>query len=55
VFLLCERSGHDPAYARYPRLPVVDCHGFDPADGSNVERPARSRPSPHAFDGNGDV
>jgi hypothetical protein len=30
VFSLCERSQVDPAYPRYPRLPVSTCPGFDP-------------------------
>ncbi len=30
-FLLCERSKTDPAYPRYPRLPVLECPGFEPA------------------------
>lgn len=30
VFLLCERSKSDPAYPRYPRLPVPACLGFEP-------------------------
>jgi hypothetical protein len=30
MFLLCERSRADPAYPRYPRLPVVRCAGFQP-------------------------
>lgn len=29
-FVLCERSQTDPAYPRYPRLPVVVCAGYDP-------------------------
>jgi hypothetical protein len=29
VFSLCERSRMDPAYPRYPRLPVFSCPGFD--------------------------
>ena len=28
VFSLCERSRDDPAYPRYPRLPVERCAGF---------------------------
>jgi hypothetical protein len=28
VFLLCTRSRSDPAYPRYPRLPVLDCPGY---------------------------
>jgi hypothetical protein len=27
-FSLCERSRTDPAYPRYPRLPVTECAGF---------------------------
>jgi hypothetical protein len=30
VFSLCERSRSDPAYPRYPRLPVERCAGFGP-------------------------
>jgi len=29
VFSLCRRSGDDPAYLRYPRVPVVSCAGFE--------------------------
>jgi hypothetical protein len=28
-FSLCERSRTDPAYPRYPRLPVADCPGWE--------------------------
>jgi hypothetical protein len=28
-FLLCERSRTDPAYPRYPALPVLVCRGFE--------------------------
>jgi hypothetical protein len=27
-FSLCERSATDPAYPKYPRLPVLACAGF---------------------------
>jgi hypothetical protein len=30
VFFLCERSNSDPLYARYPKLPVARCPGFEP-------------------------
>jgi hypothetical protein len=33
VFSLCERSRDDPAYPRYPRLPVASCPGFEPRPG----------------------
>lgn len=29
VFSLCERSRTDPAYPRYPRLPVLECTGYE--------------------------
>jgi hypothetical protein len=30
VFSLCLRSRTDPAYPRYPRVPVASCPGFEP-------------------------
>jgi hypothetical protein len=29
VFSLCLRSRADPAYPRYPRVPVLACPGFE--------------------------
>ena len=29
-FSLCRRSREDPAYPRYPRLPVLSCPGHEP-------------------------
>jgi hypothetical protein len=29
VFSLCKRSREDPAYPRYPRLPVLSCPGYE--------------------------
>jgi hypothetical protein len=29
VFSLCTRSREDPAYVRYPRLPVLACPGHE--------------------------
>jgi hypothetical protein len=31
TFSLCRRSKTDPDYPRYPRLPVVECTGFEAA------------------------
>jgi len=31
VFLLCRRSKDEPQYPRYPRQPVIECPGFEPA------------------------
>lgn len=33
VFSLCRRSRLEPAYPRYPRLPVRDCPGYEPRTG----------------------
>jgi hypothetical protein len=30
VFSLCLRSRTDPAYPRYPRVPVAACPGYEP-------------------------
>ena len=30
VFSLCRRSREDPAYPRYPRVPVLSCAGYEP-------------------------
>ncbi len=30
VFYLCCRSMSDPSFAKYPRLPVLACSGFEP-------------------------
>jgi hypothetical protein len=40
VFRLCERSLTDPAYARYPVLPMLRCTGFEPiAEGEQGPQP----------------
>ena len=31
LFMLCLRSASDPAYVKYPRLPVLVCPGYTPA------------------------
>jgi hypothetical protein len=44
LFWLCERSRTDATYARYPRLPMLDCPGFEagtpagPGPDESVER-----------------
>mgnify|MGYP001176767063 CR=1 FL=1 len=30
AYWLCERAVTDPAYEKYPRLPVLACPGFEP-------------------------
>jgi hypothetical protein len=32
IFWLCARSAVDPRFAKYPRLPVLRCAGFEPTD-----------------------
>jgi hypothetical protein len=29
-FILCELSATDPAFPKYPRLPVIECAGYLP-------------------------
>jgi len=41
LFYLCERSRVDPAFPMYPRLPVVECAGFELAP-SLTNRPGAS-------------
>jgi hypothetical protein len=31
-FWLCSRSFHDARFPRYPRLPVIQCSGFEPGE-----------------------
>jgi hypothetical protein len=31
-FYLCRRSEFDPRFPKYPRLPVLKCTGYEPAD-----------------------
>ncbi|MCP9488945.1 MAG: hypothetical protein M3469_02880 [Actinomycetota bacterium] len=41
-FSLCRRSREDPAYPRYPRVPVERCPGYEQSDAAsrNEEDPA---------------
>ena len=38
TFYLCERSGTDPSFPKYPRLPVLRCGGYEPLDGAKENR-----------------
>ena len=38
-FSLCERSRSDPAYPRYPRLPVQACAGYEPVTPGGAGAP----------------
>ncbi|MGH7820020.1 MAG: hypothetical protein ACREQ9_09615 [Candidatus Binatia bacterium] len=37
-FLYCRRSETDPAYVRYPRLPVTRCPGFAAGESGSTGR-----------------
>jgi hypothetical protein len=43
VFLLCAMSQKDPAFPRYPRLPVLACPGYssEPETSNDNEKPAK--------------
>ena len=43
-FSLCTRSREDPAYPRYPRLPVLSCAGYEPS-GDAEDAASSSLPS----------
>ena len=36
-FLLCEKSRTDASYARYPRLPMLACPGYEPIGSTGDE------------------
>lgn len=38
VFLRCERARKDPAYPKYPPLPVWNCVGYEEAPRAGAER-----------------
>jgi len=39
-FILCRLSFHDSRFAKYPRLPVMECEGYEKRD-SSASRPGR--------------
>lgn len=46
-FLRCEKSFADPAYPRYPQLPVFGCPGFEAGEPAGEGR-AEATPGPAA-------
>ena len=44
-FYLCQRASEDDRYSRYPRLPMLDCRGAEPASDLKVN--PRHRPGYH--------
>jgi hypothetical protein len=42
IFYLCKRSAADPEFPKYPRLPVVQCRGYEPeVEGNQRTRPGK--------------
>jgi hypothetical protein len=41
TFYLCQRSLTDPAFPKYPPLPVVACRGYEPEDAERDDKLAR--------------
>ena len=37
TFLLCRRSETEPAFPRYPRLPVIRCAGFERVGDTDLD------------------
>jgi hypothetical protein len=35
TFFLCARSATDPTFPKYPRLPVLQCRGYERVDTTN--------------------
>jgi hypothetical protein len=35
-FVLCNLAATDPRLRRYPQLPVLECHGVEPSQGSGA-------------------
>lgn len=44
AFWMCERSLADPAFPRYPRLPVLRCRGYEPVSAEPGDAEERDRP-----------
>lgn len=45
VYLRCQLASVDEAFPRYPRLPVLRCAGYQPAEGPQpAEHPEQQNP-----------
>jgi hypothetical protein len=44
TFSLCERSKDDPSFPRYPRVPVLECRGYEPPAPPDEESDAGAPP-----------
>ena len=41
-FSMCRRAADDPAYAKYPRVPVLACAGYEPGPSDGGAEPSSS-------------
>jgi hypothetical protein len=39
IFFLCERSAIDPAFPKYPRLPVLECSRYEQVSAQGERSP----------------
>jgi len=39
TFIRCARHDNDSSWPRYPRLPVLHCHGFERHEPSSADSP----------------
>ena len=44
AYLRCTRASWDDSLAKYPRLPVIGCVGFEPPDGDGAGEDGRADP-----------
>lgn len=45
AFSLCERSKADPRYPKYPRVPVLECPGYERrGEGESAVEPGAREP-----------
>ena len=42
IFFLCERSATDQSFPKYPRLPVLQCRGYEQLETNANRRPDSS-------------
>jgi hypothetical protein len=42
VFYMCEKSATDASFPKYPRLPVRQCRGYEPAEATAHPNPMSS-------------
>ncbi len=38
LYWLCQLAAHDPRFEKYPRLPVLQCAGYEPGEPTREEQ-----------------